>query len=268
MNIFNRLFFRGKTARSAQPPSLPQGLCVYAVGDIHGEHLLLDRLMDRLHGDIRARRNDGEQVVVVFVGDYVDRGPDSRGVLDRLIALPGLLPRECRCHFLRGNHEDAMQAFLKNPEDGGDWLAFGGTETLASYGIAALPNGNSKSRLRLLGAELAKVLPREHRDFLDGLEMWVSYGDYAFVHAGVRPNVPLERQRSQDLMWIREPFLSSRTRHSHTIVHGHTVTEDVAFHPVADNPHRIGIDTGAYASGVLSAIRLRGDERMVIDTVG
>lgn len=253
-------------ATSADPPRLPPGLCVYAVGDIHGESRLLDRLLERLRADMESRLADNDSVVLVFLGDYVDRGLDSRGVLDRLLALPDTLPIACQCRFLRGNHEAAMEAFLRSPATGADWLGFGGTETLASYGIPALADGVSKARLHALARQLDSQLPVRHRDFLRRLEMTATYGDYVFVHAGLRPGAALPRQRAEDLMWIREPFLSSLRRGEHTVVHGHTVTEAVVFHPDPAMPIRIGIDTGAYATGVLSAIRLRGDERVVFDT--
>lgn len=259
-------YFRRIRKNHAGPPCAPPGVCVYAVGDIHGEVRLLDRLLVRLRADMEVVRAEGDEVALVFLGDYVDRGHDSRGVLERLLDLPATLPPGCRCRFLRGNHEAAMEDFLRVPARGGDWLAFGGTETLASYGIPALADGVSKGRLHALAKQLETQLPQRHRDFLRGLENSAVYGDYVFVHAGVRPGLPLERQKVEDLLWIREPFLSSMRRGERTVVHGHTVTEAVEVHPDEEAPIRIGIDTGAYASGMLSAIRLRGVDRRIFHT--
>lgn len=240
--------------------------CVYAIGDIHGEIRLLDRLLDRIADDARHHLRHGTKVVLVFLGDYVDRGPDSRAVLDRLIALPAALPAGGACRFLRGNHEAGMVDFLRSPRHGAHWLAFGGSETLASYGIPALAEGNGSARLQALGQELERQLPPAHRHFLDRLESHAVYGDYVFVHAGLRPGVRLDRQKRDDMMWIREPFLSSLRGGRHTVVHGHTITDQVSFHPHPETPLRIGVDTGAYASGVLSAVRLHGHDRHVIDS--
>jgi serine/threonine protein phosphatase 1 len=256
---------RGKGAPLA-PPRLVPGLCVYAIGDIHGEIGLLDRLLDRLRRDAAPRLAEGEMVVMVFLGDLVDRGPDSRGVIDRLIRLEGDLPPGCACRFLRGNHEAAMLDFLDFPPRGAEWLGFGGRETLASYGITALAEDSGAARLAVLRERMFEVFPPEHRNFLDALEPYAVYDDYVFVHAGLRPGRKLHRQTLDDLLWIREPFLSSRRREGRTVVHGHTVTTEVTFFPDRHAPARIGIDTGAYASRRLSAIRLRGAECVVIDT--
>lgn len=257
---FSSLF--GRAARNA-PPRLPPGLCVYAVGDIHGHSRLLDHLLEQLRDDMAARRAAGDTVSIVFLGDYVDRGPDSRGVLDRLIALPDTLPDGCHCRFLRGNHEVAVETFLQIPASGADWLGFGGNATVENYGV---PPWDGNAPLAPLAEHLDRNLPSDHRAFLQGLELTAVYGDYVFVHAGLRPGIALARQRAEDLLWIREPFLSSTQRGTHTVVHGHTVTRAVTFHPDAAAPIRIGVDTGAYASGILSAIRLRDEECVVFDT--
>ena len=241
-------------------PLVPTGLCVYAVGDIHGERSALERLLALITTDIAENAaEDGtgpRRPVLIFLGDYVDRGPDSAGVLDRLCRgpLPGV-----ECRFLAGNHEDAMLNFLEDPVGHADWLRFGGAETLVSYGIRASVGITDSVRCRALRDELVERLPDQHRHFLDDLETRAEIGDYLFVHAGIRPGRRLERQRRDDLLWIREPFLSSSARHSKVVVHGHTIVDAPEF-----RHNRVAIDTGAYATGVLSALVLHGSERRLL----
>lgn len=243
---------------------VPAGLCVYAVGDVHGHSRALDRLLDRIGEDFAAVRTSGEddggitRALIVFLGDYVDRGPDSRGVLDRLCALAagGGLP----CRFLLGNHEAAMLDFLQNPAAAAEWLGYGGVETLGSYGIRASVGTTDPVRCRALRDDLLSRLPDEHLTFLKGLESLVLLGDYAFVHAGVRPGVPLDRQRTEDLLWMREPFLSSRRHHGKIVVHGHTVVDQPQF-----LPNRIAVDTGAYATGILTSLALHGTAQRTLN---
>lgn len=235
-------------------PTMAEGLRVYAVGDIHGELALLDRLLGLIAQDA-ARRPD-RRAVLVFLGDYIDRGPDSRGVLDRLI---GGTPPGMEARFLAGNHEAALLDFIADPVANARWLGFGGAEALASYGVRASVGVRERARLKALRDQLLDRLPDAHRRFLAGLEDWASYGDYAFVHAGVMPGRALKRQRRDDLLWLREPFLSSPLRHEKIIVHGHTIVETPEIHP-----NRIAVDTGAYATGVLSAVVLDGPERLFL----
>lgn len=231
---------------------------VYAVGDVHGRADLLVRLFDQIAADIDQRAGDGLTPRLVMLGDYVDRGPDSRGVLDLLTGPPPVagLART----FLKGNHEDMMLRALRDPDDAGAagdgdlwplWLANGGRETLASYGLGPEdgPGG------------LAAVLPPAHRRFLEGLELAYASGDYLFVHAGIRPGRPLERQDPQTLMWIREPFLSTPLADGPLVVHGHTIRDAPEV-----RRHRIGIDTGAYASGILTCLVVAGAERRFLST--
>ncbi len=243
-------------------PAVPDGWCLYAIGDVHGE----SRCLENMLAEIAAQQppldhRQGERSMIIFLGDYVDRGPDSRGVLDilcRLASAPadGSGPTY---RFLSGNHESAMLDFLADPVAGAEWLSFGGAETLASYGIRASTGIFDSGRCRTLRDSLDERLPDAHRAFLGTLEPMVTFGDYIFVHAGVRPGVPLERQRLEDIQWIREPFLSSRRYHGKVVVHGHTPVDEPQIHP-----NRIAIDTGAYATGMLGAVRLYGTASRVL----
>lgn len=237
------------------PATIPTGQRVYAIGDIHGRLDLLDRLIARIDSDDAVR--DPAETIVVFLGDLVDRGPNSSGVVERVRLLTGERPG---VRMLMGNHEEVFLAALD-----GDARALrmftriGGRETALSYGIAdADYEGMDYAELH---EALAATVPAAHRAFLArGTDMEV-VGDYAFVHAGVRPERPLDQQRVADLRWIRDPFLDYRGRLDKTIVHGHTIAEDVEF-----RPHRIGIDTGAYFSGRLTALALESDQCWRIDT--
>ena len=254
-SAFVRLVRRPGPSAPEQAPALPEGLRVYAVGDIHGERRLLERLLERIAEDIAAAPASEARPLLVFLGDYVDRGHDSRGTLERLCSRP--LPG-ADCRFLAGNHEQAMLDFLEKPEANAAWLRFGGTETLASYGIRASAGGGV-AHLRSLRDRLAERLPETHRRFLAALEPSLVLGGYLFVHAGIRPGRRLDRQKLDDLLWIREPFLSSTRQHERVVVHGHTVVDRPEL-----LPNRIGIDTGAYATGVLTALVLEGDRRGIL----
>lgn len=233
---------------AASPPCAPDDMVLYAIGDVHGERQLLDGLLNDIVED--ARRQEGLSPVAVFLGDYVDRGPDSRGVIDLLLddPLPGFTVR-----FLKGNHEEAMLGFIDDPAASMDWLRFGGAETLGSYGVRASVAVADAGRCRVLRDLLGTRMPDEHLDFLRRLEPWAAYGDYAFVHAGIRPHRKLEDQDPHDLLWIRNPFLESGARHEKVIVHGHTIVDSPEV-----RHNRIGIDTGAYATGRLTALVLAG----------
>lgn len=242
----------------ARPASTPPGVVVWAVGDVHGRLDLLNPLLDAIEAD--AANSDAERKVVVMLGDYVDRGPDSRGVIDRLLHLPQGDGRERR--LLRGNHEDRMEAFLSDPELGPGWCDYGGREALRSYGVTPpAMRGDADGWARAARA-LNKAMGPDHRAFLCDLEYSVVIGDYFFAHAGARPGVALADQSQQDLMWVRNAFLSDPRPFERVVVHGHT-PQDVL---VADH-RRIGVDTGAYATGVLSAVRLEGTTRTLIQTV-
>lgn len=227
-------------------PRAPAGVRIYAIGDIHGEIALLDEMLRLIHDDVAEAVVRGLWPMVVFLGDYVDRGPDSAAVVERLCQLDG---GGISWRFLRGNHEAAMLAFLGRPEAGSAWLAFGGTATLASYGVLPAVPGSQPARLKACRDALAQAMPASHLGFLESLENYTILGDYLFVHAGLRPGVLPEKQAIDDLLSIRESFLDVPFWHGKIVVHGHTVSDD----PVV-LPWRIGVDTGAYATGRLCCL--------------
>lgn len=224
----------------------------YAVGDIHGRSDLLADMIALLE----ARSIDDTRLagppIVVFLGDYVDRGHDSAGVIGILAAGR---PRHCECRYLRGNHEQSLMSFLENPTAHRGWLLQGGAETLMSYGVRPPPFDGSKQRWEDAAAELRARMPEAHLEFLDGLERYVELGGYAFVHAGVDDTKALSDQTDEALYWSRGAFIASKRPFSHRIVHGHTPV-DRAF---ADS-RRVAVDTGAYASGTLTAARFEGED--------
>jgi serine/threonine protein phosphatase 1 len=235
---------------------VPDGVRVYAIGDIHGRLDLLDRLLASIAADDRARGN-GVETQYIFLGDLIDRGPASRGVVERLIAFSN---GNGNARFLMGNHE---QVFLRALEGDQRALRFlvriGGRETLHSYGIG--DEDYKALDFEELAALAAEKVPAEHLAFLGGFENWIALGDYLFVHAGLRPGVALEEQAHSDLYWIRDEFLSCRESFGRIVVHGHSITEDIDV-----RANRIGIDTGAFATGRLTAIGLEGDERWFLST--
>lgn len=235
----------------AEKASAPEGKRVYAIGDIHGRIDLLEELLARIHDD-----NGGNADQLVFLGDYVDRGPDSKGVIDRLTALGN---SDQEVIFLKGNHEAIMLDFLNDPSEKLHWLEWGGEETLESYGVENVLGRSGED----LAAELAKQLPAEHKLFLESLRLTHLEGDYLFVHAGVRPGVPLEDQQEEDLLWIRKRFhkASSKERPDKVVIHGHQPTKK----PI-DAGWRIGIDTGACWTGRLTAVVLEGTKRRFLST--
>ena len=244
-----------------QPPARPStdGRLVYAVGDIHGRLDLLQPLLEDIERDARAAGNV-HAPVVIFLGDYVDRGPASRGVVDRLLTLRAQGSFDVR--FLKGNHEDALLRFLDAPETGPRWIEFGAGATLISYGVTPPiglgdPPGWTRTR-----DDLIRAMPAGHTDFYRSLELCVTLGDYGFVHAGVRPGVALDQQTEQDLLYIRREFLDWDGAFEKVIVHGHTPAKTPQL-----TPFRLGIDTGAYATGVLTAIRLEDCSQRILHAV-
>ncbi|MGE5515282.1 MAG: metallophosphoesterase family protein [Bacteroidota bacterium] len=241
---------------------VPDGSRIYAVGDIHGRLDLLERLLERMAEDCDRRRQDQsapERIAIIFLGDYIDRGPQSRQVIERLMhGAPRTGPLAGAAWVcLKGNHEEIMLRFADDCSVGAEWCRNGGLETVRSY-AGELPEGlaSDMGALQLL---LSRTLPPGHLRFLSRLPTMHREGDYVFAHAGIRPGVALEDQQPSDLMWIRDDFLYDTTPAPFVVVHGHTPS------PTPDiRPHRIGIDTGAYYSGALTALVLEGTDRRFI----
>jgi serine/threonine protein phosphatase 1 len=237
---------------------LAEGKAVYAIGDIHGRLDLLEQTLALVDEDARRHPKDASRLLI-FVGDYIDRGPDSRGVIERLLddPLPGFTTAR-----LMGNHEDALLGFLDGHSDGVGWLTYGGLETLMSYGVPVRALPADPAAADELRQATRAALPASHEAFLRRCLLQHIEDDYVFVHAGVRPGRALDRQSPQDLLWIRDDFLRSPAPlPGRVIVHGHTI---------CDNPqdlgHRINIDTGAFVSGRLTTLVLRGASRRFLDT--
>jgi serine/threonine protein phosphatase 1 len=237
----------------------PTGTRIYAIGDIHGRLDLLLGLHERIAGD--AARSTAPRRVLVYIGDYIDRGPNSAGVLDLLLDRP--LPGFEIVHLL-GNHEDTLLQFPDDMSVGPSWLTYGGVQTLASYFIEVSPGSwRDERELRRLQGEVRRRVPRRHVEFMRNLPLTHLEGDYLFVHAGIRPGVPLERQERDDLLWIRDEFLRARSAlPGKVVVHGHTICD-----LPQDLGHRVNIDTGAFVSGRLTCLVLRGTRRQFISTL-
>ncbi len=246
----------GRTSKG-QKAAGPRGYRAYVVGDIHGRLDLLEQLISMIEADVRARSKSKN--VIVFLGDLIDRGPDSAQVVERLrLYRPEFGKTEC----LMGNHEEVMLRVLGG--EGrllGSWLKFGGAECIRSYGLdsAELARIPPEQAIELLRGSV----PPAHIDFIRSFADTVSFGSYLLVHAGVRPKVRLPEQQPTDLRWIRHPFLGDTSDHGFTVIHGHTITDQV---DVRSN--RIGIDTGAYRTGVLTALAIEGRERWLLQTRG
>lgn len=228
---------------------------VYAIGDVHGCLDLLRAAEEKIRRDVHQTKVAG---LIITLGDYVDRGPDSRGVLDHLSTEPG---DNVRRIALCGNHDDLFLRFLDSPRAYPAWLDMGGRETLSSYGISgAYISVDSRESSDQLRKQLEAAVPCHHRAFLAGMPVSLRIGSYLFVHAGIRPGIPLEAQSDKDMMWIREPFLTRGPQLPITLIHGHTPG-----HVPSYGPGRIGIDTGAYASGKLAILKLLGGETSLLD---
>jgi serine/threonine protein phosphatase 1 len=233
-------------------PRLPVGTRIYAVGDVHGRADLLGALLARIDADLIA--HPIAQPIQVFLGDYIDRGPHSREVLDLLIARRRQHVTLC----LKGNHETYAARFLSDPSVLSHWKHIGGINTLLSYGVT--PSGHEDpSAQHDLSAAFAEAFPDGHRRFIHSLALSFTCGDYFFAHAGVRPGIPLRQQRQQDLLWIREEFLGHEKDFGKVVVHGHTPAREPDI-----RPNRINIDTGAYATGRLTCLMLEGEQMSFI----
>lgn len=244
-----RFFFGGSQ------PSGPRGRRAYAIGDVHGCLDLLNRLLARIEAEIA--RGPKRKTSIIFLGDLIDRGEASAQVVERLrtYAPPG-----AKAHFIMGNHEEVLLRLVAGETELlPSWLRFGGAETLRSYGVdpatlVGMPPEAIRRRLR-------QAIPGEHIEFLKSFADSISFGGYLFVHAGIRPGIDLSEQSQTDLRWIREPFLGDTSDYGFVVVHGHTISNEVE---VTDN--RIGIDTGAYCTGTLSALAIEGPKRWLIQT--
>lgn len=236
-------------------PAGARGWRAYVVGDLHGRLDLLEQLLDKIHEDIEQR--PARKVLLVFVGDLIDRGPNSAQVVERLRTYER---RGVRTVFLLGNHEEVLLRILGGEADLiTKWRWFGGSECLKSYGVDA-DTLTGLSDEEALGV-IRSAIPKDHVEFLESFDDSCRFGDYLFVHAGIRPGVEFDQQRQSDLRWIREPFLFDETDHGFVVVHGHTIRPEVEV-----RPNRIGIDTGAYRSGVLSALAIEGSDSWLLDT--
>ena len=234
---------------------LPEGRRVYAIGDVHGRLDLLDNLLDRVHADNAGRR--ATDTHVLLLGDLIDRGPESAGVVRRVMAGDA---RFASLGALKGNHEASLLSVLEGETRWLEsWLTYGGRAALRSWGVSdlVLELGDEQE---IVTAARAAVPPAE-RDWIDALPSSLRHGDYLFCHAGIRPGVAIDAQDDADLLWIRDEFLSDRRDHGACIVHGHTIS------PAPEiRANRIGIDTGAYRSGALTALGLEGGERWFLAT--
>lgn len=254
--MFLRKLFHGVANRpGVNSPRGKAGARAYAVGDVHGCLHLLDDLLGRIERDLAE--HPVREAYLIFLGDLIDRGPDSAGVIERLrcYSHPGLQPV-----FLMGNHEEYLLRVLAGePGKLDSWLSYGGRECVESYGLSSeklmvMPEGEALLMLR-------RTVPDSHRRFLKGFADTFLFGDYLFVHAGILPGVALEDQAQADLRWIREPFLADAGEHGFVVVHGHTIVDRVE-----ERPNRIGIDTGAYRSGILTALLIEDASRRYLST--
>ena len=224
--------------------------CYYAIGDIHGCYNLLVKIISLIEQDLDNNNNN----ILIFLGDYIDRGPESKKVIDLLIKTQ----KKYKTIFLKGNHEDLLLRFINNPQKCSLLVINGGLPTLNSYGVDTSVidinnNINNNSQIyENIHKEFLNKIPKSHLNFfINTLELYYETDKYFFAHAGVRSNIPLNKQKAEDLLWIREPFLSESINYEKIIIHGHSITPKVDIHK-----HRIGIDTGAYHSGELTAIKL------------
>ena len=231
------------------------GYRAYAIGDIHGRLDLLEDLLAKIHAELQ--HYPSARTLLIFVGDLIDRGPSSAQVIERLrtYSRTGIQPV-----FLLGNHEEVLLRILRgDAELITKWRWFGGAECLQSYGVDPQQLAHVSETEAL--AVVRSAIPRDHVEFLKSFVDSCRFGDYLFVHAGIRPGVQFDQQSQADMRWIREPFLLDDTDHGFVVVHGHTIRDEVE-----ERPNRIGIDTGAYRTGILSALAIEGGDRWLLDT--
>jgi serine/threonine protein phosphatase 1 len=242
----------GLRARSKPKPKLPDGMRIYAIGDIHGRADLLLNVFAAI--DHHIARSAPTRALQVFLGDYIDRGPASRQAIE-------LLTERSRRHesiFLKGNHEAFLFEVLQDPSRLEAWKEYGGFQTLMSYGLAPSIKPGRDEQKELVEA-LWRVMPDHHRHFFKNLRSSFVCGDFFFAHAGVKPGVPLRQQREEDLLWIRDEFLQSEADFGKFVVHGHTPVQKPEL-----RPNRINIDTGAFATGILTLLTIQGEQMFAI----
>ena len=240
--------------RSRPEPRLaavPEGTRFYVIGDIHGRLDLYEALIDAIEQD--DAEADSADTHVILLGDLVDRGPESAGVVKRTRKWQ----KKRSVRVLAGNHEEMFLNAFTKPEVLRHFLKHGGRETILSYGLRK--KQFNAMTLDELFALLPKIVPKSERKYIESFEEMIVAGDYLFVHAGIDPKVPLEEQKRSDLLWIRDRFLSHEGPLEKVVIHGHTI-----FDEVMDCGNRIGIDTGAFRSGVLTALVLEGDQRRIL----
>jgi serine/threonine protein phosphatase 1 len=241
-----------RTPAAKQRPQIPADTRIYAIGDVHGRADLLAQMFAAI--DATLISHPVKRPIQVLLGDYIDRGPQSRDVIETLIARRRRHTMVC----LKGNHESIAVQFLHDPSVLSEWRKVGGVNTLLSYGIQS-SGGDDPKRQQEIAAAFRHALPPSHRGFMQSLILSFTCGDFFFTHAGVRPGVPLTEQTEQDLLWIREDFLLHEEDFGKIIVHGHTPAK------AADvRPNRINIDTGAFTTGRLTCLVLQGDQMFVI----
>lgn len=253
--MLKRLFKRNKPSRPIDNASVPEGRRVYAIGDVHGRNDLLNILIEKILADDGGR--SAAESEIIFLGDLIDRGPDSAQVIETTMQLK---ENAGAVRFLMGNHEEVYLEAVRGEEKAVRFFnRIGGRETILSYDITM------KEYIGLDMAQLAErmpsLVPQHHIDFVSAFENMITIGDYAFVHAGIKPGIALTEQEPKHLRWIREEFLEEDSPHEKVIVYGHTISDNVV-----EANNRIGIDTGAYESGKLTALVLEGSERRYLDT--
>ncbi len=234
----------------------PTSMRIYAIGDVHGRLDLLRAMHDRIAGDLDRHRPADWRII--HLGDYTDRGPDSKGVLDFLIAARG---RDERVISLAGNHDLGLLEFLAKPDAHGLFANNGGQQTARSYGVEL--DFSMPSAMAAGAAALRSAVPATHIEFIRSLPRSIAFGDFFFCHAGIRPGVALDRQSPEDLIWIRQEFLGHPSLHEKIVVHGHT-----PFHEPEVMSNRINVDTGAFRLGILSAVIIDGEEKTLMDVRG
>ena len=254
--MLGRLFKKSIVSRPLDTARAPDGVRIYAIGDIHGRDDLLTDLLTKIETDDQQRGPADTQII--FLGDLVDRGPGSAAVIKIAMALKA---SGKNVRFLMGNHEEIFVGVYRkgDPKVTRFFLRIGGEATVLSYPITRAEYISLD--MEQLTARMATLVPQAHIEFIEGFEDQIIIGDYAFVHAGIRPGVALSEQKPSDMRWIREEFVDQRGDLEKVIVYGHTIYEEVE-----ERGSRIGIDTGAYNSGKLTALALEGSERWYLQT--